>query len=189
MQQHLTAHEWHDSHTVQANKRPTAQYNTHTMRPPTAYHKFKWKSRELWNEMKLRIIVTFAGHPLARWGHMIGRALGLIVRVISACTRTLSMPTMRGVRDIPASLVRLQPNWHSSTHAEIDMDDQYWAISRAQVKQAFEWGLSRLRNARHGHGPFDFSISALHKHLDRIGHATDHTFHIITESEVRSFLH
>ena len=69
------------------------------------------------------------------------------------------------------------------------MDDQYWAISSAQVKQAFEWGLSRLSNARHGHGPFDFSISALHKHLDRIGHATDHTFHIITESEVRSFLH
>ena len=84
------------------------------MRPPTAYHKFKWKSRELLNEMKLRVIVTFAGHPLAKWGRMIGRALGLIVRAVSACTRTLSMPTMRGVRDILASLVRLQPNWHSA---------------------------------------------------------------------------
>ena len=136
------------------------------MRPPTAYHKFKWKSRELLNEMKLRVIVTFAGHHLARWGRMIGRAVGLIVRAGSACTRTLSMPTMRGVRDILASLVRLQPNWQSFTRAEIDMDDQYWAISRSQVKQTFEWELSRLRNARHGHGPFDFSICALHKHPD-----------------------
>ena len=73
------------------------------------------------------------------------------------CTYTLSMPTMRGVRDMQ----------HPS-HAEIDMDNQYWAVKRSEVKQAFEWGLSRLRNAKHRHGPFEFCLSTRHNQMDRM---------------------
>ena len=69
------------------------------------------------------------------------------------------------------------------------MDYQYWSIQRTQVKQAFEWCLSRLRNARHGHGIFEFSLSRLHKNLDRLGHAADDSFDIVDENDMQSFVH
>ena len=50
----------------------------------------------------------FAGHPLARWGRLMGRAMHVIVRELGRCTHTLSMPTMRGTRDMLASLVRFE---------------------------------------------------------------------------------
>ena len=112
-------------------------------------------------ELKLRIIVTFAGHALSKWSRLMSRALGVIVREVSQCTYTLCMPTMRGTRDMMSTLVTLRPQWEHSSHAEIDMNDQYWAISRSDVKAAFEWGLSRLRNKRHGHGIFEFSLSKM----------------------------
>ena len=37
-------------------------------------------------------------------------AIGVLVRVVGRCMHTLSMPTMRGVRDMLASLMRQQPN-------------------------------------------------------------------------------
>ena len=69
------------------------------------------------------------------------------------------------------------------------MNDQYWAISRCDVKKAFEWGLSRLRNERHGHGCFEFSLSKLHTHMDKLGHALDDSYDIIDEADIRSYLH
>ena len=61
--------------------------------------------------------------------------------------------------------------------------------SDPQVKQSFEWCLSCLRNARHGHGIFEFSLSRLHKNLDRLGHAADDSFDIADENDLRCFLH
>ena len=81
------------------------------------------------------------------------------------------------------------PRWEHSNHGEVDMVDQYWSIQRTQVKQAFEWCLSRLRNARHVHGIFEFALSGLHKNLDRPGHAADDSFDIVDENDLRSFLH
>ena len=132
----------------------TPEATSLVIRVPTAYQKLKRKSQELLNELKAKVIVTFAGHPLARSGRLMGRAMGVIVRKVGRCTHTLSMPTMRGTRDMLASLVRQTPRWEHSSHGEVDMDDQYWWIQRKKVKQAFEWCLSRLRNARHGHGIF-----------------------------------
>ena len=167
----------------------TPEATSLVIRVPTAYQKLKWKSQELLDELKGRVIVTFAGHPLARWGRLMGRAMGVIVREVGRCTHTLSVPTMRGTRDMLASLVRQTPRWEHSSHGEVDMDDQYLSIQRTQVKQALEWCLSRLRNARHGHGIFEFSLSRLHKNLDRLGHAADDSFDIVDENDVRSFLH
>ena len=155
------------------------------IRAPTAYQKLKWKSQELLNELKAKVIVTFAGHPLARWGRLMGPAMGVIVREVGRCTHTLAMPTMRGTKDMLASLVRQTPRWEHSSHGEVDMDDQYWSIQRTQVKQAFEWCLSRLTN---GHGIFEFALSRLHKNLDRLGHAADDSFDIVDENDLRSFL-
>ena len=117
------------------------------------------------------------------------RALGIVVREVSQCTYTLCVPTMRGTRDMISSLIRLPPQWEHSSHAEIDMNDQYWAISRSEVKTAFEWGLSRLRNKRHGHGIFKFSLSKLHRHLDKLGHAVDENYDIVNKTDVRTYLH
>ena len=140
-------------------------------------------------ELKLRIIVTFAGHALSKWSRLMSRALGVIVQELSQCTYKVCMPTMRGTRDMMSTLVTLRPQWEHSSHAEIDMNDQCWAISRSDVKAAFEWGLSRLRNKRHGHGIFEFSLSKLHRHLDRLGHALDETFDMADETDVRTYLH
>ena len=113
----------------------------------------------------------------------------VIFREVGRCRHTLSMPTMRGTRDMLASLVRQTPRWEHSSHGEVDMDDQYWSIQRTQVKQAFEWCLSRLMIARHGHGIFEFALSRLHKNLDRLGHAADDSFDIVDENDLRSFPH
>ena len=172
------------THSTRARHTPTR-----LPRVPTAYGKLKWKTQELLAELKVRIIVTFAGHPLSKCGRLMSRALGVIVREVSQCTYTLCMPTMRGTRDMMSSLIRLRPQWEHSSHAEIDMYDQYWAISRRDVKAAFEWGLSRLRNKRHGHGIFEFSLSKLHRHLNRLGHALDETFDIVDETDVCTYLH
>ena len=135
------------------------------------------------------MIVTFAGHPLAGWGRLMGRAMGFILREVGRCTHTLAMPTMRGARDMLASLVRQTPHWEHSSHGTVDMDDQCWSIQRTQVKQAFRWCLSRLRNARHGHGIFEFALSRLHKNLDRLGQTEDDSFDIVDENDLRSCLH
>ena len=157
------------------------------IRAPTAYQKLKWKSQEHRNELKAGVIVTFAGHPLARWGSLMGRAMGVIVPEVGRCTHTLSMPAMRGTRDMLTRLVRQTPRWEFPS--EVGMDDQYWSIQRTQVKQAFEWCLSRLKNARHGHAIFEFSLSPVHKNLHRPGHAADDSFDIVDENDMRSFLH
>ena len=172
------------THSTRARHTPTR-----LPRVPTAYGKLKWKTQELLAELKVRIIVTFAGHPHSKCGRLMSRALGVIVREVSQCTYTLCMPTMHGTRDMMSSLIRLRPQWEHSSHAEIDMYDQYWAISRRDVKAAFEWGLSRLRNKRHGHGIFEFSLSKLHRHLNRLGHALDETFDIVDETDVCTYLH
>ena len=167
----------------------TPEETSLVIRVPTAYQKLKWKSQELLNELKARVIVTFARHLLARWGRLMGCGMGVIVREVGRCTHTLSMPTMRGTRDMLARLVRQTPRWEHSSHGEVHMDDHYWSIQRTQVKPVFEWCLSRPRNARHGHGSFEFSLSRLHKTLDRLGHATDESFDIVHENALPSFLH
>ena len=47
----------------------------------------------------------------------------VMVREVGRCTFTLCMPIMRGARDMLAILIRLQPCWSTSLHAEINMND------------------------------------------------------------------
>ena len=155
------------------------------VRSPGVNSILKWKSEVQLGILKWRDIVTFVSHPLCSRGKIVGRFLGFVVKGVMELCNHIAAPLMRGVRDMFASCVRLNPNWSCTKMAEIDPDDQYWQIDKHEVKLAFTWAVKKLKSSRNGASSLWFPTSKVCKKLDRLGTPTSTDFRQVREDEVR----
>ena len=86
------------------------------VRPPGVNSILKWNSDVQGGTLKWRDIVTFVSHPLSIWGKIVGRCLGLIVKGVMDVCNHIATPLMRGVRDMFASCVRINPQMGGHGH-------------------------------------------------------------------------
>ena len=158
------------------------------MVPPMIFALPKWRSDEARNEFAWRNVISFAGHPVKRYAHLISRCLLILMNEMHKLFPFVSMPSMLGVRDMFFSLVDREPGGDVLLF-ERDIDNCYWEMKKREVVQAISEAAQAVVEGRGVTGKLWFSVAkGGDKARDRVGKATCQFFYTIPLDAVMRYV-